>query len=88
MFTRQNGEAFSILTVAGLAFIKLDQGHFTRHFTLPSDRVPTRYKTLDPPLQDRTFQEDIVLAFETFDADIRPQSHHHPFVAAAGMRLL
>jgi hypothetical protein len=53
----------------------------------PSLQLP-RNKFLDPPLEDAAGEADAMLALKAFDADIRPQPHHLPLVAAARVRLL
>jgi hypothetical protein len=38
-------------------------------------------------LQDTPGQQNTALAFQAFQADIRPQPHHLPLIAAAGVGL-
>ena len=50
--------------------------------------APSRDKLLDPALKDIPSQKDTAMAFKAFYADIGPQPHHLPLVAAAGMNFL
>ena len=45
-------------------------------------------KLFHPALKDASLKEDAVLAFEAFYADISPQPHHLPLIAAAGVLFL
>jgi hypothetical protein len=44
-------------------------------------------KELNPSFKDGSLQQYPVIAFLAFDADIRTQSNHTPFIGSAGMHL-
>jgi len=43
-------------------------------------------KFFNPALEGGALEQHPALALEAPDADVRPQPHHLPFVAAAGVR--
>jgi len=47
--------------------------------------LPPGNKLFNPAFKDASLQQDTVLAFKAFYADIRSQSYHLPFVTAAGV---
>jgi hypothetical protein len=52
----------------------------TRESIIPANHI------FQPSLEDPFLQKDLALAFEAFNADAGADSHHFPFVAAAGVR--
>jgi hypothetical protein len=49
---------------------------------------PPLNECFNAPLKLEAVDEDIVLAFHAFQADVRTEAHHLPFVAPAGVLFL